>query len=122
MTADQPSPADGATPTSGATCCAPRSLDEEGLDSDLETLAAVASETRYRALRLLADADGEVCVCELEPALGVSQGAVSQGLSRLAGAGLVTRRKEGRWRYYDTTDRAERLLTVLDETRGAADA
>jgi len=47
----------------------------------------------------------------------VSQGAVSQALSRLFSAGLVERRKEGRWRYYGATARAERLLGVLDETR-----
>jgi ArsR family transcriptional regulator len=49
----------------------------------------------------------------------VSQGAVSQALSRLFSAGLVERRKDGRWRYYTATTRAERLLDVLDETRTA---
>ena len=51
----------------------------------------------------------------------MSQGAVSQALSRLFGAGLVERRKEGRWRYYTATPRAERLLRVLDETREVDD-
>ena len=34
-------------------------------------------------------------------------------------AGLVTRRKDGALRYYERTDRAEVLLTALDETRGS---
>ena len=96
-------------------------LAEAELAADVRTLATLGNDTRYEALRLIAGADGEVCVCELEPALGVSQGAVSQALSRLFGAGLVERRKDGRWRYYSATPRAERLLGVLDETRETTD-
>lgn len=87
--------------------------------ADVQTLATLGNDTRYEALRLIAEADGEICVCELEPSLGVSQGAVSQALSRLFSAGLVERRKEGRWRYYSTTPRADQLLDVLDETRAS---
>jgi len=85
--------------------------------TDVETLAALGNDTRYEALRLIATVDDEVCVCEIEPELGVSQGAVSQALSCLFSSGLVDRRKEGRWRYYATTQRADRLPRVLDETR-----
>jgi ArsR family transcriptional regulator len=87
--------------------------------ADVQTLATLGNDTRYEALRVIAEADGGVCVCELEPSLGVSQGAVSQALSRLFSAGLVERRKEGRWRYYSTTSRADQLLDVLDETRAS---
>lgn len=87
---------------------------------DVETLSAIGNETRYEALRLVAADDGGTCGCELTSPLEVSQGAVSQALSRLYDAGLVTRRKEGRWRYYSATPRAERLLEVLDETRPGA--
>lgn len=98
--------------------CSPgHGLAEDEVAADVRTLATLGNDTRYEALRLIADADGEVCVCELEPALGVSQGAVSQALSRLFSSGLVERRKEGRWRYYATTPRADRLLGALDETR-----
>ncbi|MFC7154864.1 ArsR/SmtB family transcription factor [Halomarina halobia] len=71
----------------------------------MQLLSAMGNDIRYEALRLIARADGGLCVCQLEPALGVSQGAVSQAVSRLHGAGLVTRRKEGRWRYYGLTPR-----------------
>lgn len=101
-------------------CCSgsdTHSLTESAVATDVALLATLGNDTRYEALRLIAEADDEICVCELEPALGVSQGAVSQALSRLFSAGLVERRKEGRWRYYTATPRAERLLRVLDETR-----
>ncbi|WP_240137413.1 ArsR/SmtB family transcription factor [Salinigranum salinum] len=97
------------------------SLTESELASDVQVLSALGNDTRYEALRLIADTEGDVCVCELEPALGVSQSAISQALSRLYAAGLVSRRKEGRWRYYAATPRATTLLNTLDETRGDAD-
>ena len=103
-----------------ADCCSvsySHSLTESEVADDVELLATLGNDTRYEALRLIAEADDDVCVCEIEPALGVSQGAVSQALSRLFSAGLVERRKEGRWRYYAPTPRAERLLGVLDDTR-----
>ncbi|WP_256295959.1 ArsR/SmtB family transcription factor [Haloarchaeobius salinus] len=105
----------------GTGCCSgahSHSLPESAVATDVELLATLGNDTRYEALRVIAEADDDVCVCEIEPALGVSQGAVSQALSRLFSAGLVERRKEGRWRYYSPTPRAERLLAALDETRG----
>jgi ArsR family transcriptional regulator len=103
-------------------CCSiGHTLTEAELATDVETLATLGTDTRYEALRLITDSADDVCVCELEERLGVSQGAVSQALSRLFSAGLVERRKEGRWRYYTPTERAERLLAVLDETRSASD-
>jgi len=100
-------------------CCEPAAheLTESEVAADLDALTALSNETRYEALRVIAAADEGRCVCEIEPALGVSQGAVSQALSRLFAAGLVTRRKEGRWRYYAATPRARRLLDELDAIR-----
>ncbi|WP_076430306.1 ArsR/SmtB family transcription factor [Haladaptatus litoreus] len=89
-------------------------------DSDTNTenhvrvLSALANDTRYRIVRLLSIAEDDLCVCELAPLFDVSESALSHALSDLTDAGLVTRRKEGRWRYYGTTDRAERLLSALD--------
>lgn len=96
-------------------------VDEADEGSDLDALSALGSGTRYRLARLLAAADGELCVCELEPLVDVSESAVSHALSTLTDAGLLARRKEGRWRYYDATDRAEALLDALDSTREAGE-
>ena len=103
-------------------CCSVADpVSEAELAADVQTLTALGNDTRYEALRLIAGSEEGVCVCELEPVLGVSQGAVSQALSRLFSAGLVERRKEGRWRYYSATPRAEKLLEALDETRSMDD-
>lgn len=100
-------------------CCTAvhHDLSNGAVTTDLETLSTVSSGTRYETVRAIAANDGGVCVCEIVAALDVSQGAVSQALSRLHEADLVTRRKEGRWRYYESTKRADKLLATLDEVR-----
>ncbi|WP_224332814.1 ArsR/SmtB family transcription factor [Haloprofundus halobius] len=119
MSQQSSAPDENETPRTDRACCtAAHTLTESELASDVQLLSALGNDTRYEALRLIADSDGEVCVCELEPALGVSQSAISQALSRLYTTGLVSRRKEGRWRYYAATPRTETILNTLDETRG----
>lgn len=85
---------------------------------DRAALKTLGDETRYTIARLLAAADRELCVCEIGPVVDVSDSAISHALSDLQDAGLVERRKEGTWRYYDATDRAQALLSALDGTRG----
>jgi DNA-binding transcriptional ArsR family regulator len=87
-------------------------------DRDVGALKALASDTRYRLVRALVAADDELCVCEFDPLVDVSESAISHALSTLTDAGLVTRRKEGKWRYYRATERATELITTLDATRG----
>ncbi len=87
-------------------------------DADLTALKTLGNDTRYTIVRLLTAADRELCVCEISPIVDVSDSAISHALSDLYDAGLVRRRKDGTWRYYETTARAEALLTALDETRG----
>ncbi|MEF8862080.1 MAG: metalloregulator ArsR/SmtB family transcription factor [Haloarculaceae archaeon] len=114
----QPSSRDETAGLDRECCTAGHGLTESDLASDVQSLTALGNDTRYETLRLIAGTDGDVCVCELEPALGVSQSAISQALSRLYAAGLVSRRKDGRWRYYAVTPRARAILKTLDETRG----
>lgn len=90
----------------------------EDYERDVATLKTLGNETRYRIVRLLAAAEDELCVCEITPLFDVSESAVSHALSDLTAAGLLTRRKEGTWRYYRTTESAERLVDALDVSRG----
>ncbi|WP_254524729.1 ArsR/SmtB family transcription factor [Natrinema caseinilyticum] len=90
----------------------------EDYERDLAALKALGNETRYRIVRLLAAAEDELCVCEITPVFDVSESAVSHALSDLADAGLLTRRKEGTWRYYRTTESADQLVEALDVSRG----
>lgn len=87
------------------------------VDADRPVLAALSNDTRYGLVRALVESDGELCVCELRPLFDVSESAVSYALGELAEAGLVASREDGRWRHYEATGRAERLLAALDATR-----
>jgi len=90
----------------------------DGTERDQRALGTLSDDTRYRIARYLSAAEGELCVCELSPLVSVSDSAVSHALSDLTEAGLVTRRKDGQWRYYDTTGRTDALLDAIDRTRG----
>jgi DNA-binding transcriptional ArsR family regulator len=59
---------------------------------------ALSDETRVRALVSLAD--GELCVCQVIELFGLSPATVSKHMTILLQAGLVERRKDGRWHYY----------------------
>lgn len=85
------------------------------VESDLEILSTLGNETRYRLARVLADAEDELCVCELNAVVDVSESAISHALSDLREAGLVTRRKDGRWRMYRATPAAGAVIAALDE-------
>ncbi len=73
----------------------------------LEELArlhkALCDETRLRTLHLLLEL-GELCVCDVEVALGISQSKASRHLVTLKQAGLVRDRREGTWALYRVAD------------------
>lgn len=60
---------------------------------------ALSEEHRLRILTLILR-HGEVCVCEVESLLGMSQSAASRHLRYLASAGIVEGRREEQWVYY----------------------
>jgi ArsR family transcriptional regulator len=108
---------EGADTQEGCCPAITHGLTEHDVEMDVRAFSALANDTRYEVLRLLATADGEVCACELVPQLDVNQSTTSRALNALHQADLVERRKDGRWRYYTTTARAEKLLTAIDTTR-----
>ncbi|GGL68383.1 ArsR/SmtB family transcription factor [Halocalculus aciditolerans] len=89
-------------------------------DGARPVFAVLGNETRYRLARALSVAGNELCVCELEPLVDVSESAVSHALADLVEAGLVTRRKDGNWRYYSTTPLTDDLLATADDRRADA--
>jgi ArsR family transcriptional regulator len=85
-------------------CCTPlasSSLSDERA-AELETvIKAVADRHRLRIVNLLLRADGEpVCVCEVQPLLGLSQGTVSHHLKQLVDAGIASRETRGTYSYF----------------------
>ena len=64
----------------------------------LSITKALGDETRVRAFLSLRD--GELCLCQIIDVLGLSPSTVSKHMDVLQQAGLVERRKEGRWHYF----------------------
>jgi DNA-binding transcriptional ArsR family regulator len=69
----------------------------------LRIAKALSDETRLRAL--LALRDGELCLCHVVGVLELAPSTVSKHLDILCQAGLVRRRKDGRWCYFRLAER-----------------
>lgn len=84
----------------------------------LERFQAIAEETRFRIVRLLAD--GEHCVCDLQDELDSAQSRLSFHLKKLKDAGIVADRREGRWVYYTLVPEVlEEMRAFLGEVKPA---
>ncbi len=82
-----------------------------------KTFKALSEDTRLEILALLLR-HGELCVCDTEAILGVTQSKASRHMRYLLAAGLVADRRDGLWVRYRLPDRptAEQQL-VLDTVR-----
>jgi ArsR family transcriptional regulator, arsenate/arsenite/antimonite-responsive transcriptional repressor len=99
-------------------CCTPvgaPSISDDQAHVLAEVFKALADETRVRIVNLLANAPEAVCVCDLMPQLGLSQGTVSFHLKKLLCVGLLEREQRGTWAYYSLAH--ERLDGLADVFR-----
>ena len=79
-----------------------------------QMLRALADPTRLRILNILSCCD--ICVCELQAVLGVSQPALSRHLAYLRNAGWVRDHREGMRVFYSLVrdvPRVEVVRTIL---------
>lgn len=63
-----------------------------------EVFKALSDETRLRILSIVWD--NELCVCEIETVLGLTQSNASRHLTVLKNAGLLSSYKQAQWTYY----------------------
>ena len=68
----------------------------------IKVMKALSDPNRVKVVKLLQHR--EMCVCELQAALGISQPTVSKHLKLLEEAGIVSFRKEGLWVNYFLAD------------------
>jgi DNA-binding transcriptional ArsR family regulator len=71
----------------------------------LSITKALSDESRVRAL--LSVKDGELCLCQIIEILGLSPATVSRHMNILHQAGLVRRRKDGKWHFYRLADEGD---------------
>ncbi|ASU35521.1 ArsR/SmtB family transcription factor [Mucilaginibacter xinganensis] len=94
----------------------------------VEIFKALSNKTRLQILNWLKEpelsfpaqevygfADG-VCVGQIQLKTGLTQSTVSEYLSTLQRAGLVTATRKGQWTYYKRNDEAFAALSKIIET------
>jgi ArsR family transcriptional regulator len=85
----------------------------------LEAFNALAHPLRLQLIAHIA-ASGPICSCHLEEVAGQSQPQISKHLGVLRRAGLVQRRREGRWVYYSVDPEAlDSLGGFLDDLKAS---
>lgn len=99
------------------TCGPPLEVDplpREQAEALARNLKGLSDPTRLQILSILLVApDGEACVCDLTPLLGLAQSTISYHMKILANAGLVTRRKRGTWSWYAVAPERRAVLNAL---------
>lgn len=69
----------------------------------VDIFKALAEESRLRILSLLLQ--GEMCVCEIEACLNMTQSNVSRHLTALKQSGILDSAKQAQWAYYKISDK-----------------
>lgn len=104
-------------------CCAPlarTTLNSEQAKQIADVFAALSDPNRLAIVNLLAESEGEVCVCDITSSFKLGQPTISHHLRILKEAGLVTADKRGKWVYYSLVKgRAEDLKAMVDQLLGA---
>jgi ArsR family transcriptional regulator, arsenate/arsenite/antimonite-responsive transcriptional repressor len=84
-------------------CCTPTlrpRIDDASAQAVHEQFTLLTHPIRLQILDMLAQQDGQVCVCDLEAALSVKQPTVSHHLKLLREAGLIDCERKGLWAHY----------------------
>lgn len=84
------------------------------METLLEQIKALADGTRLRIFKLVERQ--ELCVCQIVPAMGLSQPTISAHLGKLKRAGLVKERRQGQWAYYSADREGLARFSMLWET------
>ncbi len=87
------------------------------MEKYVDLYKALSDKMRLRIMRVLCQANQELCVCEIMDSLNESQYNVSRHLKILKNSGLIQERKQGRWVFYSLSKPAnqvqERLLDTI---------
>lgn len=98
-----------------------------GMDQ-VEIFKALSNKTRLQILHWLKDPEGNfpdqeqygfdngVCVGQIQKKAGLTQSTVSEYLSLLQRAGLVSSKRVGQWTYYQRNEEAFAALSQLVQT------
>lgn len=84
-------------------------IKRDGIDAVARIGKAIDHPLRVRALAALADR--ELCVCELIELFDLAPSTVSKHMAIIADAGLIHRRRDGKWTYYSLPEDPDPAVT-----------
>ncbi|WP_026693848.1 ArsR/SmtB family transcription factor [Peribacillus kribbensis] len=91
-------------------------LEDVSLDSVFEKyeakFKALADKKRLHIMNILT-INGSMCVCDIEPIIGMTQSKLSYHLKILLDAGLIEKETKGTWSYYQVNQKE--LNALLSE-------
>jgi len=78
-------------------------------------LKALGDETRLALIQRVAASSchNGACICDLTPMTQLAQSTVSHHMKILVDAGLLTRRQDGKWAFYELTEQGRTMLDAL---------
>ena len=85
-------------------CCAKNSSEAGDISSTYKFLRAIADPSRLKILCVLRK--GAKCVCEIVPAVGISDKLASHHIKQLKSIGLLSEKREGNFIYYSINRKA----------------
>lgn len=88
-------------------------FDEEKISATFKKINGLANLIRLKILKLLLEHE-ELCVCDLEMALGLKQPRVSYHLALLMEGGVIKRRESGPWSFYRINSNASEILGMFE--------
>jgi ArsR family transcriptional regulator len=103
-------------------CCAPlgaSTLSDDEAEATAQLFKALGDPARVRLVNLLAQGEGEVCMCDLIEPVGLSQPTVSHHMKKLVDVGLVEREQRGKWAFFSLKREAVERLAVVADMKGA---
>jgi ArsR family transcriptional regulator len=86
----------------------------KNIESLAELLKALGDQRRLEiVIKVAASEKQEMCVCDLTPSTGLSQGTVSHHLKLLQDAGILNREQRGKWAYFSITNKGVEIMKAL---------
>ena len=76
----------------------------------IKVMKALSDRTRVKIIKMLEQR--QMCVCEIQKALGIAQSTASKHLKVLEDAGLTTYAKDGLWVNYSLADGSKSLYAA----------
>ncbi len=78
-----------------------------------ELFQALADPYRIRVVRLMLEAKGELCLCELSESLDEPEYKLSRHIKILKGAGFLKSVRDGKWIYHSLVKNENYLKAIL---------